>query len=92
MFGFSELIFITGVQGDADEFLIQKQLQPEALVAAARKTSLPIELRMQVRACFFFVLARLSIGFSKQQGYDHSYFFISTFVNDHIRHHAKYLN
>ena len=26
-----------------------------------------------------------------QEGYDHSYFFISTFMNDHIKHHAKYL-
>ncbi|OZJ05933.1 hypothetical protein BZG36_01224 [Bifiguratus adelaidae] len=26
-----------------------------------------------------------------QQGYDHSYYFISTFIDDHIRHHAKYL-
>ncbi|CAO3659470.1 unnamed protein product [Umbelopsis ramanniana] len=27
-----------------------------------------------------------------QEGYDHSYFFISTFVPDHIEHHAKHLN
>lgn len=26
------------------------------------------------------------------QGYDHSYFFIYSFMNDHIKHHAKYLN
>lgn len=26
-----------------------------------------------------------------QPGYDHSYYFISTFIADHIRHHAKYL-
>lgn len=26
-----------------------------------------------------------------QEGYDHSYYFISTFVEDHLRHHAKYL-
>lgn len=25
------------------------------------------------------------------EGYDHSYYFISTFLADHIRHHAKYL-
>ncbi|XP_051153861.1 S-formylglutathione hydrolase isoform X2 [Leptopilina boulardi] len=25
------------------------------------------------------------------EGYDHSYFFISTFIEDHIKHHAKYL-
>ncbi|XP_066591061.1 S-formylglutathione hydrolase [Prorops nasuta] len=26
-----------------------------------------------------------------QEGYDHSYFFISTFIEDHILHHLKYL-
>lgn len=27
-----------------------------------------------------------------QPGYDHSYFFIATFIDDHIRHHAQALN
>ncbi|XP_053140979.1 S-formylglutathione hydrolase isoform X4 [Hemicordylus capensis] len=27
-----------------------------------------------------------------QKGYDHSYYFIATFISDHIRHHAKYLS
>ena len=27
-----------------------------------------------------------------QGGYDHSYYFISTFMEDHIRHHASFLN
>jgi S-formylglutathione hydrolase len=27
----------------------------------------------------------------RQPGYDHSYYFISTFVEDHLRHHAKTL-
>jgi S-formylglutathione hydrolase FrmB len=26
-----------------------------------------------------------------QEGYDHSYFFISTFIDDHIAHHAAAL-
>ena len=26
-----------------------------------------------------------------QDGYDHSYFFIQSFIDDHIKHHAKYL-
>jgi S-formylglutathione hydrolase len=24
-----------------------------------------------------------------QEGYDHSYFFIATFIEDHLRHHAS---
>jgi S-formylglutathione hydrolase len=27
-----------------------------------------------------------------QPGYDHSYFFIASFIGDHIRHHASFLN
>ena len=27
-----------------------------------------------------------------QEGYDHSYFFIASFIKDHINFHAKYLN
>ncbi|MGB3635310.1 MAG: alpha/beta hydrolase-fold protein, partial [Rubrobacteraceae bacterium] len=28
----------------------------------------------------------------RHEGYDHSYYFISTFVEDHIRHHSETLN
>lgn len=27
-----------------------------------------------------------------QPGYDHSYFFVSSFIDDHIAHHATELN
>nr|XP_033331700.1 S-formylglutathione hydrolase [Megalopta genalis] len=33
----------------------------------------------------------LSLVLRFQEGYDHSYFFISTFIEDHIKHHLKYL-
>jgi S-formylglutathione hydrolase len=26
-----------------------------------------------------------------QEGYDHSYYFIASFIEDHLRHHAKTL-
>jgi S-formylglutathione hydrolase len=26
-----------------------------------------------------------------QEGYDHSYYFIQSFVEDHLRHHARLL-
>ncbi len=58
-------------QGSADGFL-QEQLKPEALVAAARASGYPLELRMQ-------------------EGYDHSYFFISSFIEDHLRFHKQHL-
>lgn len=31
------------------------------------------------------------IDFRMQSGYDHSYFFIATFIDDHLRHHAQAL-
>ncbi len=35
---------------------------------------------------------RQSGEFRLQSGYDHSYFFVSTFVNDHVAFHADLLN
>ena len=33
----------------------------------------------------------VALNLRMQPGYDHSYFFISTFVEDHLRHHAAHL-
>lgn len=35
--------------------------------------------------------AGLTLILRNQEGYDHSYFFISSFIEDHIKHHVKYL-
>ena len=35
--------------------------------------------------------AGVALKLRMQPGYDHSYFFISTFVEDHLRHHAAHL-
>ncbi|KAJ7296506.1 hypothetical protein O6H91_Y118200 [Diphasiastrum complanatum] len=35
--------------------------------------------------------APISVTLRIQNGYDHSYFFVATFIEDHIRHHAKAL-
>ncbi|XP_031779569.1 S-formylglutathione hydrolase [Nasonia vitripennis] len=35
--------------------------------------------------------ASLHLVVRMQEGYDHSYFFIATFIEDHIKHHVKYL-
>ncbi|MEJ7819747.1 MAG: S-formylglutathione hydrolase [Rubrobacteraceae bacterium] len=32
------------------------------------------------------------LEFRRREGYDHGYYFISTFIDDHIRHHAGILN
>ncbi|KAK2719940.1 hypothetical protein QYM36_005417 [Artemia franciscana] len=41
-----------------------------------------------VRAC---VAAKVPIVYRLQDGYDHSYYFIATFIADHFAHHAKQL-
>lgn len=33
----------------------------------------------------------LSLQLRRQEGYDHSYYFISTFIDEHLTHHANYL-
>ena len=36
--------------------------------------------------------ANVNLKFRQHEGYDHGYYFISTFMADHIEHHAKILN
>ena len=33
-----------------------------------------------------------TVNIRRDSGYDHSYFFIATFIEDHINHHSKFLN
>lgn len=58
-------------QGEADNFL-QRELKPEALLAAARVSGYPLQLR-------------------RHEGYDHSYYFIASFIEEHLRFHADHL-
>ncbi|KAL8583221.1 hypothetical protein ACOMHN_013776 [Nucella lapillus] len=34
---------------------------------------------------------KMSLVMRMQEGYDHSYFFIASFMEDHVKHHAQYL-
>nr|XP_018900967.1 PREDICTED: S-formylglutathione hydrolase [Bemisia tabaci]XP_018900969.1 PREDICTED: S-formylglutathione hydrolase [Bemisia tabaci] len=34
----------------------------------------------------------VSVIYKQQAGYDHSYFFIATFIEDHFKHHSKFLD
>jgi S-formylglutathione hydrolase len=36
--------------------------------------------------------AKVPVTFRMQAGYDHSYYFMSSFIEDHIAHHAAYLH
>ncbi|VDB99575.1 unnamed protein product [Peniophora sp. CBMAI 1063] len=62
-------------QGTGDNFYKNGQLLPENFLKAAREASFD-EFQVRVR---------------EQEGYDHSYYFISTFGEDHIHFHANFL-
>ena len=34
----------------------------------------------------------IALQLRRHEGYDHGYYFISTFMDDHLRHHAAILN
>lgn len=61
--------------GSEDQFLKDGQLLPENFLKKARETGYD-EVQVRVR---------------KQEGYDHSYYFISTFAADHVHFHANFL-
>jgi S-formylglutathione hydrolase len=68
---------------------------------AARRPHLLIDqgladqfLEKQLRPEIFEAACRKAgfpLTLRRQEGYDHSYYFISTFMEDHLRHHAKIL-
>jgi S-formylglutathione hydrolase FrmB len=64
-----------GVQGTGDNFYKQGQLLPENFESAIKEAG-DGEKEVTLRI---------------QPDYDHSYFFISTFADDHLAHAAKYL-
>ena len=51
-------------------------------------------LERELRPELFEVACRAAgqpLTLRRHEGYDHSYYFVSTFMNDHLRHHAKAL-
>jgi S-formylglutathione hydrolase len=84
----------TGEQGTADNFYKQKQLLPENLEMAVQEAGLEgLTVRYQDVGypLIFLTQPAQPVRLTYHQGYDHSYFFISTFGADHVNHAAKYL-
>lgn len=76
---------------DASELILTTQLKHPILIdQGTADTFLEKQLMPQV-----FEEACAKVGqpltLRMQEGYDHSYYFISTFIEDHIRHHAEIL-
>lgn len=77
---------------DASELVLSTQLnQPILIDQGTADPFLEKQLMPQVfeQAC---AKVGQSLTLRMQAGYDHSYYFISTFVEDHIRHHAAALH
>lgn len=62
--------------GTDDKFYKSGELLPENFLKAMRSNSSLVNSNVDVR---------------EQDGYDHSYYFISTFAEDHVKFHAKFL-
>jgi S-formylglutathione hydrolase len=76
---------------DASELVLTTQLKHSILIDQGTADSfLEKQLMPKVfeQAC---AKAGQPLTLRMQEGYDHSYYFISTFVEDHIRHHAEIL-
>ncbi|ESK98013.1 s-formylglutathione hydrolase [Moniliophthora roreri MCA 2997] len=73
--GGKERVHILVDYGTADNFHKQGQLLPDNFLKAAREAGYD-EVQVRVRS---------------QEGYDHSYYFISTFASDHVHFHANFL-
>jgi S-formylglutathione hydrolase len=56
-------------------------------------TSDPFLTEQLMPHLFSSTCARLNIplDYRERQGYDHSYYYISSFIDEHLRYHAAYL-
>ena len=81
-------------QGTADNFYKQGQLLPENFEKAVKDAGLKgLTLRFQEARPLhsFCVNPRLNKLTVCLQGYDHSYYFMASFSDEHIDHAAKHL-
>ena len=77
---------------DASILVLQHQFpQPILIDQGTKDTFLATQLMPEIfaQACS---KANQPLILRMQEGYDHSYYFIATFIGDHIRHHALILN
>lgn len=76
---------------DATELVKTRQHPAEILIDQGTADGF---LETQLRPALFEAACRehgQPLSLRMQEGYDHSYFFIASFVEEHLRHHAKHL-
>lgn len=77
---------------DASELISAKRYPRPILIDQGDKDKF---LEEQLKPAIFNEAARRSgsdVKYRLNAGYDHGYYFISTFMEDHLRHHARQLN
>ncbi len=74
-------------QGTEDAFYRAGQLLPESLVRAARASGLPWHCSEGEGASFPPPQPGNQLCVRMQPGYDHSYWFVASFIRDHLRFH-----
>jgi S-formylglutathione hydrolase len=73
-------------------YLLQSETSPYPILIDQGTKDEFLENQLKTPALERVVKARgLDIKVRYQEGYDHSYYFISTFIADHLRHHSRYL-
>jgi S-formylglutathione hydrolase len=75
-------------------FLVKEHGQRDRTILIDQGTADPFLTQQQLRPELFEAACQQvgqSLTLRLQEGYDHSYFFMATFMADHIRHHASML-
>lgn len=78
-------------QYDASELVAAKRYEAKILIdqgTADKFLSEQLQPQRFEAAC---QASGTAVQVRRQDGYDHGYYFISTFMEDHLRHHAEYL-
>ena len=87
-----ERIDVSGLQSLIERS--QAQGQTAVLVAIDGQATVLLALADQLKPELFEAACRrrgYPLTLRRHEGYDHGYFFIATFVDDHLRHHAAQL-
>jgi S-formylglutathione hydrolase len=76
---------------DATELVQQQQFSFPILIDQGSADKFLVEQLMLDRFVQACAVAKQSLNLRMQKGYDHSYYFISTFIADHLQYHAELL-
>jgi len=77
---------------DASELVLRKQFPGPILIDQGAADQFLVEQLQVEKLAAAAAASGQALNLRMQPGYDHGYYFIQTFMADHLRHHAAYLN